>query len=108
MPCPGEQVPSVSARPYRLRKTGCGTDGRGLKFPRPSFVSGEVNTDTIRTKRTDTDGDGCTRSLAPIGWPPFAWRRSCDMFGVAHPAPDRRSTVLPCGRRAGSLVRRKP
>jgi len=76
MPCPGEQVPSVSARPYRLRKTGCGTDGRGLKFPRPSFVSEEVNTDTIRTKRTDTDGDGCTRSLAPIGWPPFGWRRS--------------------------------
>lgn len=53
---PGEQIPSVSARPYRLRKTGCGTDGRGLKSPRPPFVSGGADTDAIRTKRTDTDG----------------------------------------------------
>ena len=47
---------SVSARPYRVRKTGCGTDGRGLLSPRPAFVSEEADTDTIRTKRTDTDG----------------------------------------------------
>jgi hypothetical protein len=44
-------------RPY-LRERLCGTDGRGLKFPLPSFVSGEADTDTIRTKRTDTNEVG--------------------------------------------------
>lgn len=50
-----ERFPSVPQSVRILRKRTCGTDGMGLKFPIPPYVSGEVNTDTIRT---DTDGYG--------------------------------------------------
>jgi hypothetical protein len=44
MPTLSEQIPSVPQfRPY-LREKLCGTDGRGLKSPRPRTYPGEVGT----------------------------------------------------------------
>jgi hypothetical protein len=55
MPATNERFPSVPQfRPF-LREKLCGTDGRGLKFPLPPFVSVEPGTDR---ERTGTDGNG--------------------------------------------------
>lgn len=55
MPATNERFSSVPQfRPF-LREKLCGTDGRGLKFPLPSSVSGEAGTDR---ERTGTDGNG--------------------------------------------------